>query len=45
MAPLYKVILGPFLTENEANKYRSNLLQKHKMKGFTVDLSQIIYEN
>lgn len=36
---LYKVILGTFATQGEADIYKANLKKKKKMDGFVVDLS------
>ncbi|MBI1223672.1 MAG: septal ring lytic transglycosylase RlpA family protein [Bacteroidetes bacterium] len=36
---MYKVILGSFATEGEANNYKTNLKKNKKMDGFVVDLS------
>lgn len=41
--PSYKVLLGPFKEEAAAENYRKNLLKKHKIKGFVVDLNAIEY--
>lgn len=41
IAPTYKIMLGPFEEEAAALNYRKNLLKKHKIKGFVVDLSTI----
>ncbi len=41
IAPTYKIMLGPFKEEAAALNYRKNLLKKHKIKGFVVDLSTI----
>lgn len=40
---IYKVILGPFDTEKAANNYQASLIKKHKIKGFSVNLSEISY--
>ena len=39
--PVYKVILGPFNTEQQARTYASNLKQKFKMEGFVVSLAEV----
>jgi rare lipoprotein A len=36
---MYKVILGTFASEGEANIYKANLKKNKKMDGFVVDLS------
>ncbi|MBK9013793.1 MAG: septal ring lytic transglycosylase RlpA family protein [Saprospiraceae bacterium] len=36
---MYKVILGSFPTETEANSYKENLKKNKKIKGFVVDLA------
>lgn len=41
--PVYKIILGPFDSESAAETYRKNLVSKHKIKGFVVNLSDIQY--
>lgn len=41
LAPTYKIMLGPFEKEAAAENYRKNLMKKHKIKGFVVDLSTI----
>ncbi len=41
---LYKVILGTFATEAEANTYKANLKKNKKMDGFVVDLSTLSNE-
>ncbi len=41
---LYKVILGTFATEAEANVYKANLKKNKKMDGFVVDLSTLSNE-
>lgn len=38
---LYKIMLGPFATQKEANNYKSNLKKKKKISGFVVDLSAL----
>ena len=35
---LYKVILGPFTTQAQAKNYSEDLLERYKIKGFTVTL-------
>lgn len=42
---LYKVILGSFPTEGEANNYRNSLKKNKKMEGFVVDLSSMDTKN
>lgn len=39
--PVYKVILGPFSSETAAENYKKDLLKKHKIKGFVVNLSNL----
>ena len=41
--PSYKVLLGPFKEEAAAENYRKNLMKKHKIKGFVVDLNAVEY--
>ena len=41
LAPTYKIMLGPFEEEAAAKNYRKNLMKKHNIKGFVVDLSTI----
>ncbi len=41
--PAYKILLGPFEKEGAAENYRENLMEKHRIKGFVVDLSTIEY--
>ncbi len=41
LAPTYKVMLGPFASEAAAENYRKNLMKKHRIKGFVVDLTTI----
>ena len=41
LAPTYKIMLGPFEKEAAAENYRKNLMKKHNIKGFVVDLSTI----
>ena len=41
LAPTYKIMLGPFEKEAAAENYRKNLMQKHSIKGFVVELSTI----
>lgn len=38
---VYKVILGTFATEEEADIYKTNLRKNKKMNGFVVDLSTL----
>ncbi|MBI5913887.1 MAG: septal ring lytic transglycosylase RlpA family protein [Bacteroidetes bacterium] len=38
---LYKVILGSFETQKEADSYKSSLKKKKKMDGFVVDLATL----
>lgn len=42
---IYKVILGAFPTETEANNYRNSLKKNKKMEGFVVDLSTMDSKN
>ena len=42
-APVYKVILGPFVDEKTAENYQSSLGKKYKIKGFVVNLEEIEY--
>ncbi|PHN04938.1 septal ring lytic transglycosylase RlpA family protein [Flavilitoribacter nigricans] len=42
-APVYKVILGPFVDEKTAENYQSSLSKKYKIKGFVVNLEEIEY--
>lgn len=37
----YKVLLGPFDTESQANSYQDNLRKNYKIKGFVVSLSTL----
>jgi len=37
-AVYYKVLMGPFDTEDSANKYKASLKKNHKMDGFVVAL-------
>ena len=39
-ASVYKVILGPFTTQDSAKNYASDLKSRYKMAGFTVRLPQ-----
>ena len=39
--PVYKIILGPFDTEQQARTYAYNLKQKFKMDGFVVYLGEL----
>lgn len=43
--PAYKILLGPFEKEGAAENYRENLMEKHRIKGFVVDLTTIEYGN
>ena len=43
--PAYKILLGPFKEEAAAENYRKNLMKKHKIKGFVVDLNTTEYSN
>lgn len=43
--PAYKILLGPFTEEAAAENYRKNLMKKHKIKGFVVDLNTTEYSN
>ncbi len=38
---VYKIILGSFATQTEANNYKSNLKKNKKINGFVVDLSAV----
>ncbi len=38
---MYKIILGSFATQSEADVYKSNLKKNKKIKGFVIDLSAI----
>ena len=38
---IYKVILGPFDTEDAANKYQDSLKKKYKINGFTINLGDL----
>ncbi len=42
---MYKVILGSFPTEAEANSYKDNLKKRKKMDGFIVDLATMGSKN
>jgi len=42
---MYKVILGSFPTEAEANSYKDNLKKRKKMDGFIVDLATMSSKN
>ena len=41
--PQYKMLLGPFQTEEQARTYNNNLKKKFKLTGFVVDLTAIAY--
>lgn len=41
LAPVYKLILGPFPTKTAADSYAENLKKKYKMDGFVVDLATL----
>lgn len=41
--PTYKIILGPFDTQKEAQHYQESLQSRYNMKGFVVDLEAIEY--
>lgn len=41
--PVYKIILGSFESEDAALSYKKDLLRKHKVKGFVVNLDDIQY--
>lgn len=41
--PLYKLVLGPFATEEQARNYANNLKKKYKMTGFVIDMKNIQY--
>ncbi|MBX2872813.1 MAG: septal ring lytic transglycosylase RlpA family protein [Saprospiraceae bacterium] len=41
--PIYKIILGSFENEDAALSYKKDLLRKHKVKGFVVNLDDIQY--
>ncbi len=41
--PIYKMLLGPFQSEDQARTYNNNLKKKFKLTGFVVDLSGIAY--
>ncbi len=41
--PVYKIILGNYDTEAQANNYKKNLKSKYKINGFVVDLSATKY--
>lgn len=43
--PAYKILLGPFKEEAAAENYRKNLMKKHKIKGFVVDLNAVEYNS
>ncbi len=40
---VYKVILGPFKTREQAESYNTSLQKKYNRKGFVVDFSEIDY--
>ncbi|MGB3545791.1 MAG: SPOR domain-containing protein, partial [Saprospiraceae bacterium] len=40
--PVYKVVLGPFTTEKQAQEYEKSLKSKYKMNGFTVRLTNAV---
>lgn len=42
-APVYKIILGNFDSENSANNYKKDLKRKYKIDGFVIDLSTVQY--
>lgn len=39
--PAFKIILGPFLTEETAKTYQKHLFEKQKMKGIVVELDDL----
>lgn len=41
--PIYKIILGPFDSEKQADNYKKDLARKHKVKGFVLSLDEIEY--
>ncbi|MBK8653522.1 MAG: septal ring lytic transglycosylase RlpA family protein [Haliscomenobacter sp.] len=41
--PQYKMLLGPFQSEDQARTYNNNLKKKFKITGFVVDLGAIAY--
>lgn len=41
--PIYKIILGPFDSEGQADNYKKDLQRKHKVKGFVLSLDEIEY--
>lgn len=41
--PLYKIILGPFDSESQAENYKKDMAKKHKVKGFVISLDEIKY--
>ncbi len=41
--PVYKIILGPFDSESQADNYKKDLQRKHKVKGFVLSLDEIEY--
>jgi len=42
---IYKIVLGSFATEGEANNYKNNLKKNKKMDGFVVDLASMDTKN
>lgn len=42
---IYKIVLGSFATEGEANNYKNNLKKNKKMDGFVVDLASMDAKN
>lgn len=40
---LYKILLGPFDTENQADGYQSSLKRRYKISGFVVNLAEKDY--
>ncbi|MEZ5044837.1 MAG: septal ring lytic transglycosylase RlpA family protein [Saprospiraceae bacterium] len=41
--PIYKIILGPFDSESQAENYKKDMAKKHKVKGFVISLDEIKY--
>ena len=41
--PVYKIILGSFDNEDSAQRYRSDLQRRYKIKGFVVNLAEMAY--
>jgi len=39
----YRIILGPFGTQKEAQRYQQNLGSRYSIKGFVTDLDEIDY--